>query len=281
MPFMRTGVFNQILSLAALKDGELHPCGTAFLIGNKIAFAATHVLDQPFDQRNFNYSIDINNSTYSIVAIQTIDGNESTIQWQVLKVFRMPSLSQLHERPIDICIIELSEHPDLTDEHATYGKRYFQINVAPPIIGEEVTAYGFAYSKIKQSIEEPNLFDLTHAFKKITGKVQNIFSPMRDEAGIPFPAFEIDADYEEGMSGGPIFNNKDQVCGVISRSGLSGISYGSIIWPAMGIKLDNKFLIDLARSREIIAINHQCVHLDAIEESEFPNIHFNPSIMIS
>ena len=90
-----------------------------------------------------------------------------------------------------------------------------------------------------------------------------------------YPSFAMEGDFEPGMSGGPILNDLDQVCGVVSRSG-GGMAYGSILWPALSIKLENEYLLDFAKAGKIRAKNYHCVQLHHDPNANFPGVSFDP-----
>lgn len=56
--------------------------------------------------------------------------------------------------------------------------------------------------------------------------------------------FMVNARFDGGMSGGPIFSDSGNLCGIISTNfslheqGQECISYGATLWPIMGTPLD-------------------------------------------
>src|SRR5699024_4116564 len=149
----------------------------------------------------------------------------------------------------------------------------FELNISPPKEGEKVAAYGFPNSKIKKISENDDYdeFDYLNYNREVEGVVTKVFPKFRDKGFMTFPCFEIEREFANGMSGGPIFNEDDQVCGVISSCGINGVSYGSTLWPALGIKIGNKYLKDLARQGIIHAVNYEKIILEE-HQGKFPNI---------
>jgi hypothetical protein len=73
--------------------------------------------------------------------------------------------------------------------------------------------------------------------------VLEVFPLRRDDSLLHFPSFSIDARFDGGMSGGPIFNEKGQLCGLVCACldpapGQRHISYGASLWPAMYLNVD-------------------------------------------
>jgi hypothetical protein len=60
----------------------------------------------------------------------------------------------------------------------------------------------------------------------------------RDCALLKFSCFETNARFDPGMSGGPIWNERGFVCGVVCASSSSLNSYGSLLWLALGIYVE-------------------------------------------
>lgn len=93
----RTDVWNQILALYVFREGRLFPCGTAFLVGKQLAMTATHVLDQPFNRRDYDPN-DLDDCDFGVVAQQIIDRKEVPLLWRVTEMGRYPSLSESNDR---------------------------------------------------------------------------------------------------------------------------------------------------------------------------------------
>ena len=275
MASRKTNVFNQLLALGALYNEQVHPCGTAFLIGSGVALSAAHVLAQPFDRRVRVIAASETHHDFTMVAQQIVDRRSDTLLWGVVSAHQVPSLSDRPDRPIDICVLQLkrgARHPELED----HRRWFFELNVATPSVGSHVTAFGFAESRIERDPDAPLTFNCRHAFRKIEGTITRLFIPKRDNVGLPFPSFEVAADFEPGMSGGPIFNDRNQVVGVITRGGIPGVSYGTVLWPALSIEIDGQYLLDLARSGRIRARNAHCVQLHHSSDARFPGVSFDP-----
>lgn len=85
-----------------------------------------------------------------------------------------------------------------------------------PKIGDEVLAIGFPIlgskfdSDSARSIFEERMFGASGVVKMI--------HPAGTSASKPWPTFEIEGDWEAGMSGGPVINTLGQVVGLVSSS---------------------------------------------------------------
>ncbi|WP_084623393.1 trypsin-like serine peptidase [Salinisphaera shabanensis] len=259
----RGTVADVILALAAYRDGEFFPCGTAFFIGQHLALTATHVVTNPFDAR-----ISFVEPGFSLVAFEQVAGLQDARCWYVETAYFAPTHSDRgdDDRPIDISVLKLS--PVVSNEGSEKSPRnwHVELNVFPPEAGETITAYGFAKAEM-YSTDEPDLFLYGSNKSIVRAQVGEEFFPRRDRGMYYFPCFEVLGDFPSGMSGGPIFNGNNQVCGVVAGGGIPGISYGSSIWPIFNSNVDGVRFIDLARAGTVRVANHDAVYLDDYGEA--------------
>jgi len=266
-------ISNSVLALAGYYDGKLYPCGSAFIIGNGLALTAAHILEKPFDS-TFRVHTENEKNRFSIVGFQKVNGSKNAVIWQVKSAYLSPIQSdkENEDRSIDVALLKISPQQHSLEER--YNILSFELNIASPIVGDIVSAYGFSNSKIKGDTT-PSSYKFDNNFRKIEGEVTQIFSMHRDRGFLTFPCFEVNANFDHGMSGGPIFNQQGQVCGVItSGNNFNGPSYGSILWPAMGIKVDNDHLLDLAKRNLIHVPSHNLVEIYYVDGYEYPEIKF-------
>ena len=92
MASIRTNIWNVVLSLAVYKEGKLHPCGTAFLVGRSLALTASHVVDNPLD-RPFHSTRDRVDPEYGMVAIQQVNGFHQALCWRIVSAHSFPAPS--------------------------------------------------------------------------------------------------------------------------------------------------------------------------------------------
>lgn len=73
-----------------------------------------------------------------------------------------------------------------------------------------------------------------------TGQVIEVLAERRDFM-LDWPCFRVDARFDGGMSGGPVFNEAGLVCGIISSnmppssSDEEHVSYATTLWPMLAI----------------------------------------------
>jgi hypothetical protein len=152
--------------------------------------------------------------------------------------------------------------------HKPSGKlmRWKPVALSPGLPNRGQYIYAFGYRAMSVPRFERNtdgLMELT--FRVCTsassGHIVEIFEERRDHSFLRYPSFQTNARYDHGMSGGPILNQAGMVCGVITSShkfesgDAEHVSYGSLIWPAMGIELEHRGksvrLLDLVSIKQI------------------------------
>lgn len=275
MTSRKTDIFNVMLAIVAYHEGMLYPCGTGFLVGRGLAMTAAHVLlAPPIGGRTFRVSNDEEVHPLAMSAFQVIGRGGDPLQWQIKEAYLYPSLSD-DLTPIDAAFVRLEPIGPNRGANEQFRWWWPELNLVPPHVGEEVTSYGFVNSRIERQKDES--FDCRHASRSSSGLVQQLHTHFRDRSGMAFPCFETSANFEAGMSGGPVFNGREQVCGIVSRGMTDGsVSWASMLWPAMGIRVGGRLARDLVREGEIRARGRRTVYFDD-ETKEFPSVFFDPS----
>lgn len=76
------------------------------------------------------------------------------------------------------------------------------------------------------------------------GTVVEIHDERRDNFSITWPCFRVNARFDGGMSGGPVFNEAGELCGLVcacmppGEPGGDHVSYVTSLWPMLAIELD-------------------------------------------
>src|SRR4029077_12529673 len=66
------------------------------------------------------------------------------------------------------------------------------------------------------------------------GEVLDVHPSYRDSANLRFPCFAVNAEFSAGMSGGAVFNERRELCGLVCSGGegeLKDLSYATSLWP--------------------------------------------------
>ena len=68
-----------------------------------------------------------------------------------------------------------------------------------------------------------------------------VYPESRDSVLLPCPSFEIETYFIGGMSGGPIFNEAGELCGLICFGyDHAPIATGVVLWPMLGIPITHE-----------------------------------------
>src|SRR6185437_12557431 len=123
-----------------------------------------------------------------------------------------------------------------------------RLTFTTPTVGEHTLGFGYYGSKgniTNKIMDGKTIADYSQKTAFTQGIVKNIFPEKRDAIILKFPSFEIDAQFNPGMSGGPVFNEKGFVCGIVCSSMPleetgEHLSYVSLLWPSLGTLLEVK-----------------------------------------
>lgn len=213
---------NGILLAITFSDREYHRIeGSAVIVAMGVAICAWHVIEHKID---------------NLVTAQegiwcfgiTVEGLQL---WKVRKITHSPNT--------DIGILGL-EPASIIHPNASFYRSV--ITTQLPQIGEQVTIFGFRASQNAFEITEAPLQHLSGEVLVCVGSVAQIFHKGRDSIMIRWPSLEITCPTWGGMSGGPVFNEKGMLIGLLSSSFASdsndGPSYVSLVLPALSTKFE-------------------------------------------
>ena len=131
----------------------------------------------------------------------------------------------------DIAFLSLKPVNPLAEQYKS--ESMLQLNLLPPRVGERIVGFGYAGSAAER-LDGGRIQLALHPITTL-GPVTEVYCEYRDKGMLKFPCFEINTHFAGGMSGGPLFNEAGEVCGLIcsSQNGVA-IAYGATLWPAMG-----------------------------------------------
>lgn len=234
MPSLRNLPWNHplaasVVPLVAVRGTESYASGTAFFVADTLAVTAAHVLND-FAKR--------------LGAQEPRPGRDVTLDFQLhaLRMFDGVLYDYQVRRawftsPADLAVVEiLPSGPTPLDKWPR-----IPIEPVPPSLDEETLAVGHRRQSAKVAL---NTGHLTTSFCVAPGEVKEVHVESRDRACLPFPCFRTDAQYDGGMSGGPVYNSAGRICGVVCSSipaqhdAEEHVSYAASIWPLFGVLVD-------------------------------------------
>lgn len=241
----RTDMSSPITERAVLlvgRDGVLpiKAIGSGVFIADRLIMTAKHVVKGYWD--TFNKSrVKMDQAgkkiaDFEMFAIQAPGNNAETALWAASKLSICPYS--------DLALISVVPVDDLAKAQPQLGS--LRMNILPPMKGEKITAFGYASTSVVDENGEQATFQLNPSIS--IGTVTEVFPEKRDSCNLPFPSYEIEGYFIDGMSGGPIFNGSGELCGLIC-SGLDDasmeyfneppVSWGAVLWPMVGIRIDH------------------------------------------
>lgn len=222
----------------SIEDGDqtLHAIGSAVRIAPGLALTAKHVIwgfwkkFQSTNLPSWNQPI---KGVFRIYGINFPSESPEPAIWAVENVW-CTGFS-------DLAILQIRHANE--QKYANVG---LKLNALPPKVGEQVAAFGYPSSNIEGFVRTAaGLSSITFRVHALTtsGPVLQVFENRRDRSLLNFPCFEINARFEGGMSGGPVFNQSGELCGIICSAllpalGVSHIAYAATLWPILGTTID-------------------------------------------
>jgi len=201
-------------------DGRFHVCGSGTMIALGVILTATHVLDEMeggaplawayLPNGRLRLWVPVRRANYSI----TVESPLPTAPDQV----------ETHDISLIAC--ELISPPEID-----FPIRIARASVDVPKLGARLWAVGHRrVNSIEQEMPEVALF-------ASSGLVTEVYPSRRDKM-LPNPCVEADMTTIGGMSGGPVYDERGHVVGVVSTSmqGAPDVqcrpTHVSMMWPA-------------------------------------------------
>jgi hypothetical protein len=199
-----------VLAVAFPRDGDSNVIGSAVLIAPGVALGAMHVFDH---EKN-----DVIQGAVGAMCYGLDDGRADL--WRIENV--VGAAHGKSDLAVYALVLASEMPPDRTLTHAIISTR-------TPAVGERVTIIGFRSNETKG---DAALVDMQ--LRGCTGTVVKINPLLRDASGMPYPCIELDCDTLGGMSGGPVFDSRGHLVGLLSRGMNGGPSWISMLWPVFG-----------------------------------------------
>lgn len=224
-----------VLCLCSHKDPEYFASGTGVIVGPGLAVTAKHVVEdyfKYFDNTEFIEGKFENRSrgSFSMFAVNPL----TKAEWKIDMIYF------ISEKPDVAFLSMIPENDNAKNTINSFAK----INLNPPKVGDFVFACG--YIEKPENPDPPAVVfgDGTKRSLAYTrGAIKEVHLDFRDVARLNFPCFQTDARFDGGMSGGPVFNVKGEVIGLVCSSmppwdaDDNHVSYVTLLWPAMLITL--------------------------------------------
>jgi hypothetical protein len=225
---------NEVVWPVLLYRGErFEALGTAVSVGDGIALTAWHYLTAlippadppPADGQKVDFQL-------YVAAFEK--ARSQILLWPATRIFAVPW--------IDIAILYLCGPDGHTDD---FKQRYAHLDFQLPAVGTEVAVMGYRRAEFtNEGMENGKLRQSFHPRPTTSlGHILDVHARSRDAVFLNFPCFLTDAAFDDGMSGGPVFDNTTgRVIGLVCTSfdqqpGMPPTSYASLLWPVLGTQV--------------------------------------------
>lgn len=221
------------LHLVAFRDDEFDLAGTATVVCPNVAVTAKHVLEhfmRRFEGKDLPDGGNVA-ATFHLQAIQMLRDGITGAWYSVTKIVSVPWS--------DVALLLLEPGNQAAGDHKWLNPI---LNLFPPEVGSFVAGFGYRLLELNKD-EATRSITISRSESTTVGEVVEIHHEMRDSSRLSFPCFRTNARFEGGMSGGPVFNDNGELCGIICSSmppysdDEHYVSYAVTLWPLMGLKI--------------------------------------------
>ena len=219
-----------VLVLMGDDDEQFAAFGSGFFIAPGIVMTAKHVMEEywrtyhpsrPFPKRKTETE-----TRFKVWGMQYKGGMAGQGLWYSEKMWIADYT--------DIAFLYFKPYDDNAKNYK-YDNCY-ELTMYSPDTGEFIASYGYPKTEIELTQRDPIIkVEYKAHLTRSIGKVLEVHERYTPENMYKFPCLETTTRFDNGMSGGPVFNSKEQICGVVSGgSGQDGFnSFVALIWPAM------------------------------------------------
>ena len=211
--------------LARASDGRLDPAGSAVMLGDTMAVTARHVVQDYWDKLDGRPLTSGLTSTFELVAVRGLRDCKRVVVYLVEGFTLSPTsdLAVLFLRPrgpVPSCALPI-------------------LDLIPPAVGATIVGVGFHSGTARES---DGTIAVNHQAHTSSGRVIKVEDERRDNFSHTFPCFQVDARFDGGMSGGPVFDERGLVCGIICSNmppfspDEEHVSYVTTLWPLMALQ---------------------------------------------
>lgn len=234
--FKRQPPFSPIEQVAARlvafgEDNEIFVSGSCVRLAKNLYLTARHVVTDYIDR--FGNRAD--EANFTVWAVHVHPSPEYSI-WAMDRLWISPhsDLAVFHTTPYNDTAASTKIAPAAG------------LDLVPPPVGSRIVGFGHhsANGLITVDANGGKHIEVNTHGTATVGEVREIHRERRDSARLTFPCFRVNARFDGGMSGGPVFNNQGRLCGIIcsslpaSSDGDEHCSYVATLWPLMGVGLD-------------------------------------------
>jgi hypothetical protein len=217
------------VSLLAWNEETFDPMGSGVIITPELVLTARHVFDDYWKNLDGRGARNGGQARFACSVLQE-RRTGPVVRHDIAKVWSAPWT--------DLALLLLKE-PACDFEGKTLPA--LAMTMLPPAVGSQLAAFGYPRSTATESDESVLI---SRRGVTSVGSVVELHMDGRDRSQLRWPCFRTDAHIDGGMSGGPVFNEKGELCGLMCTSfeqtgdDDAHLSYVTLLWPMLGLTLD-------------------------------------------
>lgn len=221
---MNDVILKYACQLVAFDDKTSHAMGTAVWLAPGLLLTAGHILDECGQAFRSTAAEGHRVGEFTLCAIQ-VGPTGSEARFDVRWVSKSGGA--------DIAVLSVD------GDRARMPANFPRTSLIPPAVGERIAAFGFP----GKAVMNDAVVDVDPRPRSSIGRVSNVYPQRRDSSMLTFPCFEVDARFDDSMSGGPVFNSAGHLIGLICSSipatdpGGLHTSYCTLLWPLAGVEI--------------------------------------------
>lgn len=212
--------------------------GSAFVVGVQMLFTAKHVAMQIMGEDPALKLHTASHFQYSV--IQVLKKAQELVLWNIHSIVMIDNC--------DVALITLAAAHKRASKYLNWSG--LPLTFIPPKIGDRVAASGVHKIEINSLRLNGDSIHIDLDVKRSlsVGTVRDVHFESRDRGMYTFPCFQLDAQFDGGMSGGYVVNERNEVCGVVCGSlpafsaDEEHISYAALLWPVVSISIPPPFM---------------------------------------
>jgi hypothetical protein len=209
-----------VLALVLSRRSRHEIIGSATMIGPGIALTAYHLFD---DRKTANG--ELLGFVEGSLALMCIGiAGHGAEAWTITHAVPVPNT--------DLCILSLHYLAQLPERPSF---QYLSMTTRTPRVDEQLFVAGFRADQPLFERNDGRPMELDAGLLANAGVVAELFLKGRS-GNRPGPQVMILAESVGGMSGGPVFDADGFLIGILS-AGMADVSYASLIWPALVVKI--------------------------------------------
>ena len=210
------------LLIIGLVEGALYPIGSGVFVTPQLVMTAKHVVDDFYRVADRPKGKgQVNELPFKIRVVQWPNGEQEAAWWAMTGIWEA--------QYTDVAFLSVVPNCDVSRRHQV---RVPKVNVLPPSVGEAIVGIGYAGSKMLGKVPGGSLIGLRPT--AALGRVIANYDHYHSRGFLEFPCFEIRAQFIGGMSGGPIFNEAGELCGLVCAGDDNhAIAWAVTLWAAV------------------------------------------------